>query len=288
MDSPRLVYERRSEKWKRFRTGRIGECAGRGLIQRHMDGCGMTSLEGKSALITGASRGIGRGIAEAFGREDAAVAVGYHSNEDGAEETVATIEDDGGTAIAVQADVSDADEARRLVTTTEDEFGGIDVLVNNAGVLEPSTLDEMDVETWERTIGVDLRGTFLVTRFAIEGMLDRGSGRVINIASQLGIKGAPELTHYSAAKGGVIAFTRALAREAAPDVHVNAIAPGPIETDLLDDTTAEWRENKESEIPLDRIGTVDDVVPTALLLAGAGGDYYTGQTLSPDGGDAMH
>ncbi|WP_049889018.1 3-oxoacyl-ACP reductase family protein [Natronococcus occultus] len=248
----------------------------------------MTSLEGKSALITGASRGIGRGIAEAFGREDAAVAVGYHSNEDGAEETVATIEDDGGTAIAVQADVSDADEARRLVTTTEDEFGGIDVLVNNAGVLEPSTLDEMDVETWERTIGVDLRGTFLVTRFAIEGMLDRGSGRVINIASQLGIKGAPELTHYSAAKGGVIAFTRALAREAAPDVHVNAIAPGPIETDLLDDTTAEWRENKESEIPLDRIGTVDDVVPTALLLAGAGGDYYTGQTLSPDGGDAMH
>lgn len=248
----------------------------------------MGTLEDKSALITGASRSIGRGIAEAFGREGAAVAVNYHSNEADAEETVETIEDEGGTAIAVRADVSDEDDARDLVETAEEEFDGIDVVVNNAGVLEPSTLDEMDVETWDQTISIDLRGTFLVTRFAIEGMLDRGSGRVINVASQLGIKGASELTHYSAAKGGVISFTRALAREVAPDVQVNAIAPGPIETDMLDDTTEEWRENKEAEVPLGRIGTVDDVVPTAVLLAGDGGDYYTGQTLSPDGGDAMH
>jgi 3-oxoacyl-[acyl-carrier protein] reductase len=248
----------------------------------------MGSLEDKSALVTGASRSIGRGIAEAFGREGAAVAVNYRSNEDGAEETVEAIEDEGSTAIAVRADVSDEAAADRLVTTVEEEFDGIDVLVNNAGILEPSTLDEMDVETWDRTIAVDLRGTFLVTRFAIDGMLERGSGRVINVASQLGIKGAAELTHYSAAKGGVISFTRALAREVAPNVQVNAIAPGPIETGMLDDTTEEWRERKEAEVPLGRIGTVEDVVPTAVLLGGDGGDYYTGQTLSPDGGDAMH
>ncbi len=248
----------------------------------------MGDLEDKTALVTGASRSIGRGIAEAFGREGAAVAVNYHSDEEAAEKTVDTIENEGGTAIAVQADVSDEDDAQQLVDTVTAEFGGIDVLVNNAGILEPSTLDEMDVETWDRTISTDLRGTFLVTRFAIEGMLDRGDGRIINVASQLGIKGAAELTHYSAAKGGVIAFTRALAREVAPDVQVNAIAPGPVETDMLDETTEEWRENKEAEVPLDRIGTVDEVVPTAVLLAGDGGDYYTGQTLSPDGGDAMH
>ncbi|QCJ47822.1 MULTISPECIES: SDR family NAD(P)-dependent oxidoreductase [Haloprofundus] len=248
----------------------------------------MGELDGTSALVTGASKGIGRGIAEGFASEGAAVAINYHSDEEAAREVREAIESDGGTAVVEQADVSDEDDARELVAAVEERFGGVDVLVNNAGVLEPSPLDEMDVETWDRTISVDLRGTFLVTRFAIEGMLDRGDGRVVNVASQLGIKGAEELTHYSAAKGGVIAFTRALAREVAPDVRVNAIAPGPIETDLLDDTTEEWRENKKAEVPLGRIGDVDDVVPTAILLAGDGGDYYTGQTLSPDGGDAMH
>lgn len=248
----------------------------------------MGDLDDKSALVTGASKGIGRGIAEGFGREGATVAVNYHSDEEAAEETVEAIENDGGAAVAVQADVSDEEEAQQLVETVTEEFGSIDVLVNNAGVLQPSPLEEMDIETWDQTISVDLRGTFLVTRFAIEEMLKQNSGRIINIASQLGIKGASELTHYSAAKGGVIAFTRALAREVAPDIQVNAIAPGPIETALLDDTTDEWRENKKSEVPLGRIGTVDEVVPTAILLAGDGGDYYTGQTLSPDGGDAMH
>lgn len=248
----------------------------------------MGELDGKTALVTGASKGIGRGIAEAFGREGARVGINYHSDADGAESAVETVEEAGGEAVAVGADVSDESEVESLVRTVREEFGGIDVLVNNAGVLEPSTLDEMDVETWDRTLSVDLRGTFLVTRAVVPEMVERGSGRVINVASQLGIKGAEELVHYSAAKGGAIAFTRALAREVAPDVQVNAVAPGPIETDLLDDTTEEWRENKESEVPLARLGDVEDVAPTAVLLAGEGGAYYTGQTLSPDGGDAMH
>jgi len=119
-------------------------------------------------------------------------------------------------------------------------------------------------------------------------MLDQGDGRIINVASQLGIKGGEELVHYSAAKGGVIAMTRALAREVSPTVTVNAIAPGPIVTDLLDDISPEWREAKEAELPMGRLGRVKDVAPTAVFLAGEGGDYYTGQVLSPDGGDAMH
>jgi 3-oxoacyl-[acyl-carrier protein] reductase len=119
-------------------------------------------------------------------------------------------------------------------------------------------------------------------------MLEAGRGSVVNTASQLGIKGAPELVHYSAAKGGIIAFTRALAREVSPTVRVNAVAPGPIETDLLADISEEWRAAKEAELPMGRLGQVDDVVPTVVFLASEESSYYTGQTLSPDGGDAMH
>jgi 3-oxoacyl-[acyl-carrier protein] reductase len=146
----------------------------------------------------------------------------------------------------------------------------------------------MPVEMWDETMSVDLRGVFLATRFALPGMLDSGGGAIVNVASQLGIKGAEELVHYSAAKGGVISFTRALAREVSPEVRVNAIAPGPVETALLDDISEEWREAKEAELPMDRLGTVEDVVPTAVFLAGGDSSYYTGQVLSPDGGDAMH
>lgn len=248
----------------------------------------MGELEETTALVTGASRGIGRAIAEGLAEEGARVAINYRSSEDAAREAVETIEADGGDAIAVRADVSDPGSVEAMVGDCETEFGSIDVLVNNAGLLTQSPLVEMELEQWRETIDTDLTGTFLVTRNVLPGMLESGSGKVINVASQLGIKGAEEMAHYSAAKGGVIAFTRALAREVGPEVQVNAIAPGPIETDMLDDITEEWREDKERELPLGRLGTVEEVVPTAVLLAGEGGDYYTGQTLSPDGGDAMH
>jgi 3-oxoacyl-[acyl-carrier protein] reductase len=137
-------------------------------------------------------------------------------------------------------------------------------------------------------MSVDLRGVFLVTRYTVPGMLERGSGKIVNIASQLGIKGGTELVHYSAAKAGVIGMTRALAREISPEVNVNAIAPGPVETTLLDDLSEEWRAAKEAELPMGRLGRVEDIVPTAVFLASDESDYYTGQTLSPDGGDAMH
>lgn len=251
----------------------------------------MSRLESKTALVTGASSGIGRGIAEALADAGATVGVNhYPSNEerDRAADVVESIEAAGGEASAFPGDVSDAESVDGLVGSFESRYGTPDVLVNNAGVLRQSRLEEMSVDEWDEVMAVDLRGVFLVTRRVVPEMTERGSGSVINMASQLGLKGAEELTHYSAAKGGVIAFTRALAREVSPDVRVNAIAPGPVETDLLDDISEEWRRSKAAELPMKRFGRVDDIAPTAVFLAGDESGYYTGQTLSPDGGDAMH
>jgi len=249
----------------------------------------MADLTEAAALVTGATRGIGRGIAEALAEAGATVAVNHPPGErDAADAVVESISESGGEAFPLRADVSDPDDVEAMIDQFTEREGAVDVLVNNAGILTQTRLAEMSVETWDETIDVDLRGVFLTTRFALPGMLDQGHGRIINVASQLGIKGGTELVHYSAAKGGVIAMTRALAREVSPEVTVNAIAPGPIETDLLDDISEEWRAEKEAELPMGRLGRVEDVAPTAVFLAGEGGNYYTGQTLSPDGGDAMH
>jgi 3-oxoacyl-[acyl-carrier protein] reductase len=252
----------------------------------------MARLDGRSALVTGASRGIGRGIAEGLAAAGARVAVNHlPTEEDAADATdvVDSISDAGGEAFALPADVSEEASVRGMVDDFVAEVGeGPDVLVNNAGVVRQSRLAEMPVEQWDEVMSVDLRGVFLVTRFVLPGMLERGSGKIVNVASQLGIKGGTELVHYSAAKAGVIGMTRALAREVSPEVNVNAIAPGPVETELLGDLSAEWREAKEAELPMGRLGRVEDVVPTAVFLASDDADYYTGQTLSPDGGDAMH
>jgi 3-oxoacyl-[acyl-carrier protein] reductase len=251
----------------------------------------MSRLDGKAALVTGASRGIGRGIAEGLAEAGATVAVNHPPDDAEASlaaEVVESIEADGGDAIALPGDVSDEDSVRSMIAAFEDELGAVDVLVNNAGILTQSRFAEMSVDTWDETMAVDLRGVFLVTRFAIPSMLEQGSGKVVNIASQLGIKGGVDLVHYSAAKAGVIGMTRALAREVSPEVNVNAIAPGPVETDLVDDLTDEWKTEKSAELPMGRWGRVEDVVPTAVFLASDESDYYTGQTLSPDGGDAMH
>lgn len=251
----------------------------------------MPRLNGKLVLVTGASSGIGRGIAEAMADAGATVAVNHPPFDDErerAEDVVEAVRDAGGEGFALEGDVSDEESVRSMVDDLEAEAGTPDVLVNNAGILTQAPLTEMSVEMWDETMGVDLRGVFLVTRFVLPGMLDRGSGKIINVSSQLGIKGAEELVHYSAAKAGVIGLTRALAREVSPTVNVNAIAPGPIETPLLGDITEQWKEAKADELPMKRFGKVSDVAPTAVFLASDESDYYTGQTLSPDGGDAMH
>jgi len=251
----------------------------------------VSRVANKTALVTGASSGIGRGVAVALAEAGATVGVNHYPSDEErtrAAEVVAEIEAGGGEAAAFPGDVSDATSVEELVDAFEATYGTPEVLVNNAGILRQSRLDEMNIAEWDEVLDVDLRGVFLVTRRVVPGMLDRGSGSVVNVASQLGFKGAAELTHYCAAKGGVIAFTRALAREVAPDVRVNAIAPGPIETPLLGDISEEWRREKAAELPMERAGRVEDVAPTAVFLASDESGYYTGQTLSPDGGDAMH
>jgi 3-oxoacyl-[acyl-carrier protein] reductase len=244
-------------------------------------------LSGKVALVTGASRGLGRGIAEALGTAGARVAVNFRSGASAADEVVASIRSSGHDAFAIQADVAEEDAVAQMVEAVLDRFGRIDILVNNAGILTQSHLADMPTPMWDEMMRTNLRSAFLCTRAVLPGMLSRKDGRIIYVASQLGLKGAPDLVHYSAAKAALIGMTRALAREVAPHVTVNAIAPGPIETDMLANITEEWKAMKLAELPLARFGRVRDVAPTAVFLASDDAAYYTGQVLGPNGGDVM-
>jgi len=186
-------------------------------------------------------------------------------------------------------DVTDADAVREVVDGVAAAHGRLDVLVNCAGILTEVPLLEMDVETFDEMIAVDLRSVFLCSRFAAPHMVGAGWGRIISIASQLALKGGESLAHYSAAKAGVLGFTKAAARELAPHgVLVNAIAPGPILTPMIDGLSEEWKAAKQAELPLGRFGRPEEVAPTAVLLASdPGGNLYVGQTLGPNSGDVM-
>ncbi len=251
----------------------------------------MGKLDGKIALVTGASRGIGREIALAYAREGADVACNYNRSPAEAEQLVAEIEALGRSAIAVPADVARLDEVERMVEASLGRFGRIDVLVNNAGFATLHKIEEMPVEAWDAMIAAHLRGTFLTTRLVLPQMLERQRGWIINIASQLAYKGRENLAHYCAAKAGIIAFTKVLALEVSRrGVYANCIAPGPIETGIIPrsgppDPEAEAR--FADSLPIGRVGTVDEVAPTAVFLASDAATYYVGQTLGPNGGDVM-
>ncbi|MCO4273260.1 SDR family oxidoreductase [Pseudarthrobacter sp. HLT3-5] len=229
--------------------------------------------DGRAVVITGGASGIGQAIADAF-----------RDNGD----RVVVLDRADGKGI-VQVDVSDEASVRAAFAAARAELGSVDILVNSAGLLTESPLEDMTLAMWNETIAVDLTGVFLCCREVVGEMRRQKWGRIINIASQLAIKGGSGLSHYSAAKAGVVGLTKALALEAAVDnVLVNSIAPGPIETPLVDGISADWKAAKRAGLPLQRFGLPAEVAPTALLLASdPGGNLYVGQTLGPNSGDVM-
>jgi len=244
-------------------------------------------LTGKRCLVTGAGRGIGRAIAVAFAREGATVAV-LDRREDLAAEVAGLLRDQGATAAAVTADVSLENSVNDGIVAARNALGGIDVLVNNAGIDTNSRVIDMPVAMWDEMMAVNLRSVFLCTRAVLPAMIERRWGRIINISSQLAHKGAAEMAHYAAAKAGVIGLTRSLAYEVAQDgITVNAICPGPVDTELFRNIPEAWRTRKLAELPIGRAGTVDEIAPTAVLLASDEGSFYIGATLNPNGGDVM-
>lgn len=250
----------------------------------------MGRLDGKKALITGSSRGIGAGIARAFAREGADVAINYPSPSEASEAEDLRVEllPMGCRAIAVEADVSDEAASAALAERALEAMGRVDILVNNAGIAHTAPLEEISVSDWDRVLSVHLRGTFLVTKHILPAMYEVGHGRIINTASQLAYKGAPGFTHYTAAKGAIISLTRSLALEAAPKgVTVNCVAPGATKTAILEDVDPDVLEAIRQAIPLGRLAEVGDIVGSYVFLASDEAGHYVGQVLSPNGGDAF-
>lgn len=247
----------------------------------------MKRLADKTAIITGGNTGIGRAVARRFAEEGADVAVAYIAREPEAETLVQAIEATGRRALAVRTDVTVEADVRAMIAAVLERFGRIDILINNAGIQKAQPITEMSVEDFDRMIAVHMRGVFLCCRHVAPHMIERRTGRIINVASQLAYIGRPRYTAYSAAKGGVLAFTRALAQELAPyGILVNAVAPGLIDTgfDLLPE---EAKRAHAASLPLKRLGAPEDVVGAFVFLASEESRYFCGQTLHPNGGEIM-
>lgn len=246
------------------------------------------ALAGQGALVTGAASGIGRAIAIALAGEGCRVAIVDRAGDEKMRAAVDAIAAKGGEAFAIRADISDEAAVRAAFAEATGRLPSLDVLVNNAGILIEKPLLQTTAEDFDRLIGVNLKGAFLVGREALRIMVARGSGRVINIASELAYLGRENCSLYCASKGGVLSMTRSWAREFAPAILVNAIAPGPTDTAMLEaDSTSPETLARESQNPLGRIGRPEEIAAAALFLAGPSATFMTGQCISPNGGAAM-
>jgi len=240
-------------------------------------------LEGKIALITGGSRGIGAAIAKRLATDGAKVAITYAKGADAAASVVKEIERDGGKAIAIQADATDAEAGKAAVEKTVVTFGGLDVLVNNAGTAIPKTFEETTLEEMDRLLNINVRGVFIATQAALKHM--KRGGRIVTIGSCLGERVmTPGLVPYSATKGAVKIFSQALSRElGSRGITVNNVQPGPIDTDL-NPAAGEWAAPQKANTALDRYGSVDEVAALVSFVAGPESSYITGANLTVDGG----
>jgi len=248
----------------------------------------MLMLEGKVALITGASRGIGRAIALKYAEAGANIIVNYSGNEAKAQETVAEIEKMGREAIMIRAKEGKTEEAENMVKEALERFGKIDILVNNAGITRDNLLMRMKESEWDEVINVNLKGVFNMTKALTRPMMKQRSGSIINITSVVGVLGNAGQANYVAAKAGVIGLTKTTARElASRNIKVNAIAPGFVDTDMTDVLPEDVKSGILAQIPFNRLGSADEISSVALFLASDASSYMTGQTLHVDGGMYM-
>jgi len=247
-------------------------------------------LDGKVAIVTGASRGIGREIAIQLAAQGALLVINYTSNDTAARETLATVEAVGGEGIIVQADVKNMAQCENLVKTALEKYNKVDILVNNAGITRDNLAVRMKAEEWREVLDTNLTGAFNCTKAVLRPLLKRKSGgRIINIASVVGLTGSFGQTNYAAAKAGLVGMTKALARElAGRQITVNAVAPGFIETDMTAVLAPDLKENIRRQVPLGRMGTTKDVAHMVIFLASEQAAYITGQVIAVDGGLTMH
>ena len=246
-------------------------------------------LDGKVALVTGASRGIGKSIALRLAKEGCHVAVNYHTSEDAAMEVLKEVQGSQRRSLAVQADVASSQQVETMVALVEGDLGPVDILVNNAGIHKHHKSWEMSVEDWDRIIGVNLTGAYLTSRLLGPKMAERGWGRIVNISSIVADIGSDHEAHYTASKAGMHGLTKSLALELSPKgVTVNAVAPGWIRTDMTADTTPEEWDEALAEIPLGRIGEPEEIASVVAYLASPEASYVTGQVLHVNGGVGLY